>query len=1194
MARRVSVEYTANVASYLSNVARAEAGTKQFADRGNANMDRHDRQLARSAGSVAKFGAAGAVALGGLAVAGGVAFGVSAVQKANTFDKSMRQVGIQTGQTGEQLKAMTDLALDMGKVTSFSAQGASDAMLALAKGGLSAAEMKAGVLGETLTLATAGGLELGAAAGYMVQGLNTFGLKAEDAGRVSAALAGAANASTASVEDMGIALSQVGPGADLAGLSIEDTTAALAAFTNNGMKGSDAGTSLKTMLSSLQPSTDKASDALRRMGIVTEDGSNKFFDAQGNVKSMAEVAGLLEKGLDGQTRAQKMATLEAVFGSDAYRAAAILAKEGADGIGKYVAATSNSAAAGDLAKSATQGYSGALERFQGAVETAQIQLGLKFLPILTEVLDYLSGPGIETFQSLGGIIGDTFGPQLDAASGGLTRFIDYLSTHQADVIRTFQSWGNGIFDFGIAISQTAAGGLRQIGDFTLASTASVLNMVGTIIKGFDSIPLVDMSDSVAEFGRLRESALKGAAGAKSDLYSLATGIDTKVVPSINGMKDRFNAASRQQIVTAEQRDAVQRAGQAIEKLGTQTDGSQVKLKTFNDINRLASGEQKALRARLDEARGALGGQVGAMENANASQRDLTGAWKRGRDALYEEFRQMGLSRKEAGRLADQYAGTRPKVDAVTAATDRAKRAVDDIGTASNGTRIRIKSWSDVSRLGADEQRRLEDRIRAARQRMLEQRDAGIKAGDSQKDLTDRWNKGREALRREFVQMGLSKDEAKRLTDRYGKIPGKKETKVSQPGMSDAIGSTRSLKDRINEIPTSKKVMITFSAKTFTGAGGVKYTVNTTAPSSVGRMATGGILPGYTPGRDVHRFVSASGGVLDLSGGEPVMRPEFGKAVGKRWVDDANAAARAGGVSGVQQFLVGKHAAGGQIVLNTSRVPDNAMSQPGEMRKMIRGYERDIGSALGKAMGNSVGAAGGQGITGAVGGLTTFNGGRFTELAAKNLRRAQQIAGTMIRVMQGGWRPQTSYSGTSHRGDAVDTQASPAVIRGLRAVGWASGDRTGLGNWASHAHSVPSPATGRGAGSAVWQYQDYMRRGGASQSLGSSWGLFQGTDYASPGVKKIAERGAELVLKPGVRLFRGGEQVLNNQTTRSVVDYSRSAPTRDYSSRGATGGPREIHHHTYEITVTMPETGNWDSAAAALGDRIASDLSARGV
>ena len=78
-----------------------------------------------------------------------------------------------------------------------------------------------------------------------------------------------------------------------------------------------------------------------------------------------------------------------------------------------------------------------------------------------------------------------------------------------------------------------------------------------------------------------------------------------------------------------------------------------------------------------------------------------------------------------------------------------------------------------------------------------------------------------------------------------------------------------------------------------------------------KYATGGILPGYTPGVDVHRFVSPTGGVLDLSGGEPILRPEAGKVLGHDWVNGINAAARGGGTGGVQRFLgYEAHADGG--------------------------------------------------------------------------------------------------------------------------------------------------------------------------------------------------------------------------------------------------------------------------------------------
>lgn len=138
-----------------------------------------------------------------------------------------------------------------------------------------------------------------------------------------------------------------------------------------------------------------------------------------------------------------------------------------------------------------------------------------------------------------------------------------------------------------------------------------------------------------------------------------------------------------------------------------------------------------------------------------------------------------------------------------------------------------------------------------------------------------------------------------------------------------------------------------------------------------------------------------------------------------------------------------------------------------------------------------------------GGLTTWRGGVFTRQFVETLKTAQSLTNSYISVTQGGWRPATSYSGTSHAGDAIDSAANAGIIVALRRVGVASGDRTGLGNWAPHSHSVPGPGVGTTRGSATWQYQDYMARGGRSQPLNSPWGL------AGGGIAK-ARRGGYMV------------------------------------------------------------------------------------
>lgn len=320
-----------------------------------------------------------AVGIGAIA-----AIGAQAFKTFGEYDKTMRQFGAITGDSGAKLEKMSSLALKMGKETSFSAGQAAEAMLELAKGGLTSAQIQAGGLEATLTLAAAGGQGLAEAATTMANTLNTFGLSAEDANSVAAALAGAANASTASVDSLAQALSQVGPGAKQAGLSMNETVAALAAFESAGVKGSDAGTSLKTMLQRLVPDTEKAQAVMKDLGL-------EFTNADGSFKSLSQIAQNLKTSLNGLSASQRTAALNTIFGSDASRAAGILADQGAAGIDKMTKATMDMGAAQKLAKTNTEGAAGSLEQLGGSIETALIIAGKAIAPFATDVIKRLTG-----------------------------------------------------------------------------------------------------------------------------------------------------------------------------------------------------------------------------------------------------------------------------------------------------------------------------------------------------------------------------------------------------------------------------------------------------------------------------------------------------------------------------------------------------------------------------------------------------------------------------------------------------------------------------------------------------------------------------------------------------------------------------------------------------------------------------------
>ena len=340
-------------------------------------------------GKLSKFGKAAAIGLGGVATGFGLIAKKSIGLEAE-FGKTMNVLQSTLKVPQSQMKSLTDLAIKMGNETTFSANDASKAMLELARGGMTAASIQGGALKGTLTLAAAGEMDMATAANTAVKAIGAFNLKGKDMASVAAALAGGANASAASVSDMSQALAQGGLAAHNAGLSLQETTAILASFSNHGLNGSDAGTSLKTMLTNLQPATDKAANAFRKLGIANKQTGSAFVKSNGDFKSAAQIAELLHKGTAKLSEAERTRYITQAFGTDAQRAANIMADEGAAGMKKLLKQTSDTSAAQKMAAANMKGTAGAMERLSGSVETLELMLGRALAPMVQKVANYLA------------------------------------------------------------------------------------------------------------------------------------------------------------------------------------------------------------------------------------------------------------------------------------------------------------------------------------------------------------------------------------------------------------------------------------------------------------------------------------------------------------------------------------------------------------------------------------------------------------------------------------------------------------------------------------------------------------------------------------------------------------------------------------------------------------------------------------
>lgn len=334
----------------------------------------------------------------------------NSAKKAMNFEAQMSSIQALTGLTDSEMKKMEQLALEMGAKTKYSALQAGQGIEELLKAGIKPAQVQAGALEAALNLATAGNLELADAAEIMSTALNAFKSDAMTAAQASNILAGTANASATSVQELRYSLQMTSAVASGVGMSFKDTNIALGLFANNGLKGSDAGTSLKTMLLNLQPQTDKQIALFKKLGLVTANGKNQFFDATGKLKSLSEISGILEKSFGGLNQQQRLLAMEIAFGTDAIRAANILYKEGSKGAQDFARNMANVTAL-DVAKKKMDNAAGAVEQFNGAMETLQIAALMPTMPLIkkfalgaaniaTKLNDWLGSPQAKTWGQL--------------------------------------------------------------------------------------------------------------------------------------------------------------------------------------------------------------------------------------------------------------------------------------------------------------------------------------------------------------------------------------------------------------------------------------------------------------------------------------------------------------------------------------------------------------------------------------------------------------------------------------------------------------------------------------------------------------------------------------------------------------------------------------------------------------------------
>lgn len=834
--------------------AREAAAVKKAAaeqERAAAKVAAAEKASARAAKQAADQRHAAMTDLGttaGMASAGVLAATGLAIKSFMDFEQQMSRVGAAADADAAALDRLTAAALEAGKSTKYSATEAAQAEEELSKAGLSVAEIVGGGLQASMALAAAGHLELGEAAETAAITMKTFSLSAQDVPAVADALAAGAGKAVGSVGDLSYALKMSGLVADQLGMSMTDTVGTLAAFAQNALLGSDAGTSLKTMLSFLQPKSDDAAQAMRELGF-------EFYDANGKFVGIVNVAGQLQEKLSGLTQEQRMSTMHTIFGSDAIRAANVLYKEGSQGIATWIDAVEDQGYAARVAAKAQDNLRGDIEKLGGAIETALIESGgggasglRELTQAATMAVDVISElpPAVSNTAVVVGLVAGAAG----LAAAGFLKVLPAIAETRAAM---------ATLNITAATTRTRLTGIAGF----LGGPWGIALAVGTIALG----TWIERQQQAAEASRALREALDQQSGAMTstarqqiqDALStdqpgnkilpdwLLAGEDTR---SINARAKELGLSLREVQAAAEgsgpalagiraQLAQAVRAGDLarVEQLGFVLD-------YLTDASSNL-GKQRSAVLLSKEAMGELGAETGATAQAvagySAATVEATGDTQDFIDAEKELYEALDAANNAflSGRAAERdyqesLDSVKEKLEGITDAERKSGKALDE------HTEKGRENQEVMDSLAKDSLARL--------QNVLSDRGPG--------EAFERMlSETRSELIRVGMRFGMTRDEAEKYAKKVLNIPRKAITEIRLRNVEKAKRQAQELYNAVRSMPMKKTITLTVR-EVYENYGG----------ESAARARYGSALSGAYSQRRTSPIKRAAGGLVPLSAG----------------------------------------------------------------------------------------------------------------------------------------------------------------------------------------------------------------------------------------------------------------------------------------------------------------------------------------
>ena len=366
----------------------------------------------------------------------------ASIKVGNEFQAQMSRVQAISGATADQLTKMKDQAIQLGAQTAFSAKEAAQGMENLASAGFQVNEIMDAMPG-VLDLAAVSGGDVAASSESMASSLRAFGLEATQAGHVADVFARAAADTNAETGDMAEAMKYIAPVAHAMGLSLEETAASIGIMADAGIKGSQAGTTLRGALSRIARPTKAVTKSMEELGI-------SFYDANGNMIPLTDQIGQLKQATAGLTQEERNRHLVTLYGQESLSGMLALLDAGPEKLDKMTQSLINSdGAAAQMAATMQDNLASKIEQMFGAMESAGIIIQQILEPMLAKVVGGITRL-IEAFVNMSPI-----GQKMIVIFGGLVAALGPLLLIVGTAITLFAKMKIAMSLLGTAFMGTA-------------------------------------------------------------------------------------------------------------------------------------------------------------------------------------------------------------------------------------------------------------------------------------------------------------------------------------------------------------------------------------------------------------------------------------------------------------------------------------------------------------------------------------------------------------------------------------------------------------------------------------------------------------------------------------------------------------------------------------------------------------------